>query len=185
MPAAFNPDAQETDQTMGAHPSHTSKGSRFGPEDVRGLVVLGTNVQEAVAEYKRGTFTVDDLKQLAFAMGCQVIEGKNTAAMAGEITDLKSKLANALHRAEMAEGAYRGKNEITDESFAAMATKAGFLSKADGDVITGKLAESATALTTAEAALATSQSALASMTTRATTAEAALATASTPKPAGQ
>lgn len=133
MPAAFNADVQETDQTQGAHPSHAGKGSRFGPEDVRGPVVLGANVQEAVEEYKRGTFTIDDLKQLAFAMGCQIIEGKNTSALAGEIADLKSQLANALHRAEMAEGAYRGKNEITDESFAAMASKAGFVSKEDAD----------------------------------------------------
>ena len=105
MPAAFHPDVQETNQTQGAHPSHTGKGSRFGPEDVRGPVVLGANVQEAVAEFKRGTFTVDDLKQLAFAMGCQIVEGKNTTALAGQITDLQGQLANALHRAEMAETA--------------------------------------------------------------------------------
>ena len=136
MPAAFNPEVQETNQTQGAHPSHTAAGSRFGPENVRGPVVLGANVQEAVAEFKRGAFTVEDLKQLAFAMGCQIIEGKNTVALAGEITDLKSKLANAQHRAEMAEGAYRGKNGISDDAVAAMAAKVGFISKADADAQT-------------------------------------------------
>ncbi len=144
MPAAFNPEVQETDQTMGAHSAHASKGSRFGPEDVRGPVVLGANVQEAVAEYKRGTFTVDDLKQLAFAMGCQVVEGKNTSALAGQVAELKQQLANALHRAESAEGAYRGKNEISDESFAAMAAKAGFISKADADAQTAASVAEAT-----------------------------------------
>ena len=145
MPAAFHPDVQETNQTQGAHPSHTGKGSRFGPEDVRGPVVLGANVQEAVAEFKRGTFTVDDLKQLAFAMGCQIVEGKNTVALAGEIADLKSKLANAQHRAEMAEGAYRGKNEISDESVAAMAAKVGFISQADADAQVAAAVAAATA----------------------------------------
>lgn len=178
MPAAFNPDVQEADQTMGAHSSHASRGSRFGPEDVRGPVVLGANVQEAIAEYQRGTFTLENLKQLAFAMGCQVVEGKNTTALTAEITDLKSKLANAQHRAEMAEGAYRGKNEITDESFAAMAIKAGFTSNVDSAAMT-------TRATSAETALAAAQSELAAMTTRATTAETALVAASTPKPAEQ
>ena len=147
MPAAFNPEVQETDQASGAHSSHASKGSRFGPEDVRGPVVLGTNVTEAVAEFKRGTFTVDDLKQLAFAMGCQVIGGKDTVALAGQIDELKAQLANVQHRAEMAEGAFKGKHDLTDESFAAMADKAGFVPRADLDtaVARAELAEVALA----------------------------------------
>ena len=138
MPAAFNPDVQETDQTQGSHPSHTAKGSRFGPEDVRGPVVLGANVQEAVAEFKRGAFTVEDLKQLAFAMGYQIIGGKDTSALAGQISELKAQLANAQHRAEMAEGAFRGKNDLTDESLAAMATKAGFVPKSESEAPAGE-----------------------------------------------
>lgn len=159
MPAAFNPDVQEIDQTMGAHRAHTSKGSRFGPEDVRGPVVLGANVQEAITEYRRGNFTDEDLKQLAFAMGYQVIGGKDTAALAGQVTELKSELANAQHRADMAEAAFKGKPEAISAKFDEMETRA----------------------TTAETALATANTELAAMTTRATTAEAALVVANTQK----
>lgn len=160
MPAAFNPDVQETDQTMGAHSSHATKGSRFGPEDVRGPVVLGANVQEAIQEYKRGNFTDEDLSQLAFAMGFQVIKGKDTTALNGQITDLKGQLANAQHRADIAEAAFKGKPEAISAKFDEMTTRA----------------------TTAEGALAAAQSDLAAMTTRATIAETALAASTQAKP---
>ena len=68
MPAAFS-DSPNVDQSQGSHPSHTGQGSRFNDPDSRGPVVLGANVTEAIAEFKRGTFSADDLKALAFAMG--------------------------------------------------------------------------------------------------------------------
>ena len=144
MPAAFTETEQVADQSKGPNSSHTGNGSRFNDLDSRGSIRVGAAVTEAIAESKRGSFTVDDLRQLAFAMGYQIVGGKDTAALSAQITDLQSKLANAEHRAQMAEGAYLGKNEIGAESVAAIAVKAGFVPKSDHDAAI-KRAESAEA----------------------------------------
>ena len=105
MLAAFNPGAPSVDQSAGPSPSHTAPGSRFN--DLSSRTVPDTAaVAEAVAEWKRGTFTVQNLKELAFKMGCQVVEGKDTAALIAKIADLEKQLGEAVHRAQMAESAF-------------------------------------------------------------------------------
>jgi hypothetical protein len=149
MPAAFTETEQLADQSKGPNSSHTGNGSRFIDLDSRGSIRLGATVTEAIAEAKRGSFTVDELKQLAFAMGYQIIGGKDTAALSAQVTDLQSKLANAEHRAQMAEGAFMGKNDIGPDSIAAIVVKAGFVPKADYDAAIKRAESAESALATA------------------------------------
>lgn len=114
MPAAFNPDAPETDQKDGPHPSHTASGSRFNDVDSRVRPSLGAAVTEAIAESKRGAFTPDDLKQLAFAMGFQVVDGKDSAALVAKLADLESQLGEMHNRAVQAESAFAAAKQELD-----------------------------------------------------------------------
>lgn len=127
MPAAFNPEVEHVDQNAGPNAAHTGNGSRFGPEDVRGPVVIGASVQQAVQEFKRGSFTVEDLKQLAFAMGCRVVEGRDAAAHAAQIDELTRANGELENRARMAEGALVGKHDIKPESIAGIAAAVGLV----------------------------------------------------------
>lgn len=105
MLAAFNPEAPLVDQSNGPSPLHANPGSRFNDLNSR-TVPETAAVAEAVSEWKRGTFTVQNLKELAFKMGCQVVEGKDTAALIAKVADLEKKIGEALHRAQMAESAF-------------------------------------------------------------------------------
>lgn len=115
MLGAYNPDAPVVDQSIGAHPSHASQGSRFNDLDSRNraTVPVGSAVTEALAESKRGKFTPEDLKQLAFAMGYQIIEGKDLPSLAAKIADLELKLGEAITRAVNAEAAFASVNGQT------------------------------------------------------------------------
>lgn len=115
MPAAFNPDAPEIDQSKGPHPSHTAQGSRFTALDSRlGQAPIGATVTEAVAEWKRGTFTVEDLKQLSFAMGYQIVEGKESSALVTKIADLEKQMGELHTRAVQAESAFASAKQELD-----------------------------------------------------------------------
>lgn len=102
---AYTPDQPEVDQGMG--PRQAAQGSRFNSLDSRGPIKLGASATEAIAEARKGTFTPEDLKQLAFAMGFQIIEGKDTAALAAKIAGLEQQNAELQRRAEMAELAHK------------------------------------------------------------------------------
>jgi hypothetical protein len=139
-------------------------------------------VTDTLAEVKKGTFTPDDLKQLAFAMGFQVVEGTDTAALVSKTAELEVKLGATSHRASMAEGAFSGKQDLTPESLAAIAGSMGLVvaTKADADEISGKIRELSDRAETAEAALAVAKADVDAASKRAETAEALIATATQP-----
>ena len=120
MPAAFSPNTPEVDQSVGSDPSHTAKGSRFNDPGSRlGLGPGGATVTEAIAEFKKGTFTAEDLKQVAFAMGYQIIEGKDAATLAAKLTNLEKELGEANNRAVQAEAAFVSAKQELDAAKAA------------------------------------------------------------------
>ena len=143
MPAAYNPDAPSVDQSNGPHPSHTGIGSRFNTPDSRGPVQVGAGVTEAIAEFKRGAFTVEDLKQLAFAMDCQVVSGKDGATVHAKLSGLDEKATAMERRAVMAEAAFVGKTGLTVESLSAIALTMGgrFVSDADAIAISARISD--------------------------------------------
>ena len=112
MPAAYSPEAPEVDQTMGPSATHTAPGSRFNELNSRiGATSPTANVTEAIAAFKSGDFTKEDLRQLAFAMGFQIVEGKDTAALTAQIAELQRQVAELHGRANLAEAAFAKANE--------------------------------------------------------------------------
>lgn len=154
MPAAYSPDTPQVDQSIGAHPSHTGQGSRFNELNSRsGLTPVGANVTEALAEYKKGTFTLEDLKQLAFAMGVQIVEGKDVPALAAKITDLEAKNGALQHRAISAEAAFAKRENLNPDSLREIAATMGWQLVSSEDIAGLKTRAEA-----AETALAASKS---------------------------
>ena len=101
---AYNPDAEQmVDQSIGARPP--DQASRFNDLDSR-TGKTGDNVTEAVAEFKKGRFTHSHLKQLAFAMGYQIVEGKDSTVLVAKITELRIQNDALLVRATQAESAF-------------------------------------------------------------------------------
>lgn len=107
LAAAYNPDAPIVDQTMGPPPAHGLSGSRFNSLDSRvGSTIVGAQVTEALAEFKAGRFTFENLKALAFGMGWQVVEGKDTQVLVAKIADLEKQIGELTSRATQAESAF-------------------------------------------------------------------------------
>lgn len=162
MSPAYNPDAPVTDQAIGANAFHAAQASRFNTLDSRTIPTpVGASVTEALSEYRKGNFTLVNLKELAFGMNCQVVEGRNVNDLVIKIQGLDQQIAELTTRAVNAEGAFAGKNELTEESLreitfargfqmiraddlSALVTKANNIEKQNGDlVIRAQQAESA------------------------------------------
>ena len=159
MQAAFNPDVPLVDQSIGAHASHSNPGSRFNEFNSRvGQSPVGADVTEAVAGFKAGTFTEEDLNQLAFAMGYQIVKGKDTAALVAKIAELQNNCTAMAMRASNAEKAFVGRENLTDENIKGLAESVGLETAPIGTA-------------------ATTQASIAELTTRAEAAELALASA--------
>lgn len=114
MPAAYNPEVTNgTDQGFAPNPQKTA--SRFNSIDSRvGVTPVGATVTDAIAESKKGNFTLKDLKDLAFAMGYQIVEGKDTTALVAKIADLQKQVEDLAVRANNSEAAFAAANAELD-----------------------------------------------------------------------